>query len=780
MVVMASSKSPLFDTATTLGKIMSFLGVSGLCGVLAAGLIFPLAATGGAAAAAGKDLLDTLPAQMDEEPLSVPSHIYAADGETKLATFYAEDRDPVEFDEISQHMKDAIVAIEDERFYEHDGVDPRGLARAVVNNLTTETQQGASTLTQQYVNNVLINAQNLRGERTTISGTKTYADKLREMKLAVAAEEEMTKEEILQGYLNIVPFGGRVYGVEAAAQHYWGVSASELSLSQAATLAGMVQSPNGYDPADNPDAAKERRDVVLGVMHDDGVISDKLHRQAVQQDLDATHNNRPDGCVAADGAGYFCDYVRRVVLADDTFGPDRDARERLLNRGGLRITTTLDPDLQKEADSTFDDSVPTEDYAEDDITQQVGASLVTVEPGTGNIKAMAQNSEYSAEDDPASNVINWNTDFAYGGSGGFQGGSSLKPYVAAAWVEQGNSMMDRVDASKDHYERGSTWEASCLPGGSFKLDDTNGWSIANAIDAYREMTFDFGLYWSLNTATVAAAKEMDMCAITDVTNRLNIHTARGSEQMNPKEPAFILGGAEIAPLTQAAAYATFANGGEYCRPRAITEVTDAEGNEYEVPEANCEQVIDEKVVNEVNVTLGHIAEDKENDGELDFPAIGKTGTNNNESSTWFIGSTSGLTTASWVGTPEGQYSMGSELAQEDRGGIEINGETHEHVYGSTIAAPQWQQYMGAVADEYETEKFPEPKDSPWEDPGSTARYQGVTADGDGTEPGGSSDDDSSDDSSDDSDSSGDSGGSGDDSGDSGNGGDSDDSDDSDD
>ncbi len=224
---------------------MSFLGVSALCGILAAGLIFPLAATGGAAAAAGSDILDEIPAELEEAPLSTPSVMLDSEG-NQIAEFYEENREPVALDEVSQTMQDAILAIEDERFYEHGGVDARGVGRAMAHNLTRPTQQGASTITQQYVNNVLNNAVTITGEgQYTISGIneKTYGDKLREMKLAVAVEQEMTKEEILEGYLNIVLLGGRNYGVEAAAQSYWGIPASELNVAQSAVLAGMVQSP---------------------------------------------------------------------------------------------------------------------------------------------------------------------------------------------------------------------------------------------------------------------------------------------------------------------------------------------------------------------------------------------------------------------------------------------------------------------------------------------------------------------------------------------------------
>lgn len=711
---MASRKSPLFDTATTVGKIMSFLGVSALCGLLAAGLIFPLAATGGAAAAAGSDILDELPTELHEEPLSTPSRIYANDGETELATFYAENREPVDIDEISQEMQDAMVAIEDERFYEHGGVDARGVTRAAIHNLTSSTEQGASTLTMQYVNNVLVNAAYLRGEsRLTISGTgeKTYADKLQEMRLAVSVENEMTKEEILEGYLNIVLLGGRNYGVEAAAQYYWGVSASELDIQRSAVLAGMVQSPNGYNPEVNPEASQSRRDVVLDAMLETGKITQEEYDEAVDVDVaeDLEINREEAGCVSGDLANYFCDYVEEVILSDDTFGPDRESRQELLNRGGLRVETTLDPNAQQNAEEEARAAVPADD------PEAVGTALSTVEPGTGNILAMAQNTNYDPDSEGTGNTtINFNADFDYGNSGGFAAGSTLKPFVAAAYLEEGGEMDDEIDASEDHYPQYDSWDAHCLPNGTATILDDDGWSIDNvADDAEREMTVDYGLYYSVNTATAATAKGGDLCTITELTDRLNIHNAYSGAGLDPSNPSFVLGAEEVAPLNLAAAYAAFAADGEYCTPRAISEVTDAHGTDYEIPESNCEQVLDEDVVAEVNDSMINIAEGQTANNDPNFPMAGKTGTNDTSSSTWFMGFTRGLSTAAWVGRYDGNEQLYDRT---------IAGEHYEEFFGSTIAAPMWLDYMNSVGDDYSTEDFPESDDSPFSDRRDMSRY----------------------------------------------------------
>ncbi|WP_044495201.1 transglycosylase domain-containing protein [Nesterenkonia massiliensis] len=713
---MASRKSPLFDTATTVGKIMSFLGVSALCGLLAAGLVFPLAATGGAAATAGSDVLEEIPTELSEEPLSTPTRVYASDGETLIATFYEENRQPVSSDGISQYMKDAIVAIEDERFYEHGGVDARGAARALVHNLTSSTQQGASTLTMQYVNNVLNNAAVVRGEgRVLFSGIndKTYADKLREMKLAVAVEQEMTKDEILEGYLNIVLLGGQTYGVEAAAQYYWGIPASELNLQQSATLAGMVQSPNYFNPEYNQDNAKWRRNVVLDNMLSLGYITEEEHREAREAELGVDPHPQPHGCAQASFANYFCDFVQRQVLANEAFGEDEEARKTMLYRGGLDIVTTLDADTQRAAEDEVMATVPPGDDS------GAVASIISVEPNTGNIVAMAQSTEYDPDRSFAdgATTLNMNVGPEFGGGpNALPVGSTLKPFVAAAWVEQGGSMNDIVDATGSEFEQGDWVDASCLPGGGFRLgveaDSEEGdmWSVENVGENMnRRMSIDHGLYNSVNTATLATAFDMDMCDITDLTDRLDIVRASDGEGMNPSQPSFTVGGTELAPLTLASAYTVFANDGVQCEERVFLEITDWQGNSYPVPEEDCSEKLDADVVAQVNDTLVNIAERSPTNnspfpaGNPPFPMLGKTGTSGENSHTWFAGSTKGLTSVAQIGRLEDIQSL-----NERRIG---NQGPFEWFYGSSMAQPMWYEYIEKVGRNYDTGDFRESPNS---------------------------------------------------------------------
>ena len=660
-----------------------------------AGLFTPLAAVVGAGASTASSVFDELPAELEEEPMSLPSKMYSADGKV-IAQFWEENRISVKYEDISQNMIDAIVSIEDERFFEHHGVDGQGLARIVVHNLTSDTTQGASTLTQQYVNNQLINAGFLRGEkRLTYSGTKTVGDKLREMKLAVAAEKQMTKEEILEGYLNLVLFSRTTYGVEAASQMFFSKSAKDLNVPEAALLAGVVQSPGAHDPIANPESAKHRQNLVLGAMHRNGKITKEEYEKYTKEPLKLKYKQPKQGCFSANFGPYFCDYVRRQILADETFGKDEDARERLLYRGGLKITTTLDSRLQKIAQKQVENSVPIGDQS------GVGATLVSVEPKNGEIKAMAQNTKFSVENKRGHTAVNFNVDKKWGDSGGFQGGSTLKPYVAIAWLESGRTMGSRVNAQRDVFPQYDTWKASCVEGGQIRILDEGGWKVNNAIaNMKKPMTMDYGLYWSINTATVNAAKELDLCKITDVMDRVGLHRADNEEGIDPTTPSFLLGAQPIAPMSQAVGFATFANDGVRCDPRAIRKVTDAAGNSYKVPASKCEQAIDPDVVAQLNTTTKRIASDRIAQGAINFPIAGKTGTNDNESSTWFVGYSKGLSTAAWVGRTTDIKSMV---------GLNINGVVFRDVWGSIIAGPMWTRYMKEAGPLYDTGAFTSPR-----------------------------------------------------------------------
>ena len=387
---MQAPKTSFLERLSMPGRLIAFFLVSLVAGVLAAATLVPVAAVAATGADMGVEVLDQLPDELETGPLDEGSKIYSADG-VLMATFYAQNRVPVELEQISQNMQDAIVSIEDARFFEHNGIDFKGVARAVASNASGSSTQGASTLTMQYVNNVLISrdiAAGKGGSDLTLSGTKDLGDKLREAKLAVAVENQYSKEEILEGYLNIVLFSGQTYGVEAAAHSFFGISAAELSPAQSAMLAGMVQSPSVYNPFTNPEGTQARRDTVLAAMLKNGKISQAEYDEAVAGGLDLNPQTVTSGCTGAETAQYFCSYVEQTILQSDAFGSDVKERSRLLARGGLTIRTTLDSRLQAEAQKQIEAQVPVGDAS------GAGSAMVSVEPGTGKILAMATLGNY--------------------------------------------------------------------------------------------------------------------------------------------------------------------------------------------------------------------------------------------------------------------------------------------------------------------------------------------------------------------------------------------------
>src|SRR5690625_2349984 len=418
-----------------LGGLVAFVLAAASVGVLSAALAVPAVKATGEVTDEAVSFFDALPTALEEKELSQQSRMWAADG-SLLATFYFRNRVIVDLDEINPDMQDAMVAIEDSRFYEHGGVDLQGVARAAVNNFTEDSLQGASTLTQQYVKNVLITQADAEGDMRALNAARerSYGRKLREMKLAIALEQRLSKEEILERYLNIAQFGRSQYGVEAAARYYFNTTAADLTLAEAATLAGVTQSPNALDPEKHPDKANAKRNTVLARMHELGYISqeqlDEARSETVEEMLDVRPTSQTCVGVGKKGnAAFFCDYVTKIITHNEAFGETREDRTKLLYRGGLDIYTTLDPKLQEQAQKAAMDAVPKDDKS------GVATSIVTVEPGTGEILTMAQNRDYRTGSDTGvgETAVNYSTDQQFGGSNGFQPGSTYKPFVLAAW-----------------------------------------------------------------------------------------------------------------------------------------------------------------------------------------------------------------------------------------------------------------------------------------------------------------------------------------------------------
>ena len=712
---MATGKNPLFDTATTFGKIFLFLGVSAICGVLVAGLLVPAAAVSGSAASGSIQFFDTLPAELKVDPPSQSTTILASDGSV-IANLYAENRTRVALDQMSPHIKDAVIAIEDSRFYEHGGVDTTGILRALVST-ARGNKQGASTITQQYVNNVINSSLEAEGksDEVLLNGVnKGVGDKLREMKLAIALEKKFSKEQILEGYLNIVFFNRDAYGIEAASKFFFSTTAKDLTLPQAALLAGVVNSPSYYDPITNPENAKTRRDLVLSAMLTQGKIQQADYDAAVATPVETKVTQPRQGCAYSQTAPYFCDYVLHLLLNDPAYGADAAERERKIFRGGLTIKTTLDPNAQAVAQAQVDGSAGAN-------PDKWGASLVSVQPGTGKIISMAQNTVWFPADGKFDQTQNFNVDSQdangndLNGLGGFQPGSTMKPFTFAEWLNEGKSMNTQLNGAVRRYPQYFPWKNTCEAPTVGWYDASNGSKDLQNAEAgyYKYMSVLDGLANSINTITFATAAQVDLCGIQKIVDAVGIHGGLPSaDSPNPQVPMTtlgnLIGSTQTAPLTMASAFATFANDGKYCAPIAIDSVTDTTGAQLPAQTPDCKDAVKPEVAHGVAYAMQEVL--NRGSGSLirpristrtTFPIAAKTGTNDTNSSTWVAGYTSGLATATWFGDP---------LGNQQRAGqnVTINGKFYKGIDGYMIAGPQFSNYMAQVAPGYGTEAFPTP------------------------------------------------------------------------
>ncbi len=697
----------MFHPATTLGKLLAFLAVGAVCGVLVAGLLVPAVAVAGTTVNSSIGLFNQLPGQLNINATAQATKVLANDG-SPIATFYAEDRIHVGLNQMSPFIKDGIVSIEDARFYQHGGVDTTGILRALVANLKGG-RQGASTITQQYVNNVIIESQVASGNtnQVKLGSAKTLGDKVREMKLAIALEKKYTKDDILKGYLNIVYFNNNVYGIEAAANFYFGVHAKDLTLPQAATLAGVVNDPAYYDPVTQPQHAIDRRNMVLDKMLTQSKISKAEHDAAIKAPIGLNIHHTRQGCVAAAAAPYFCDYIQRLILNNPAYGANEAARRNFLYRGGLTIQTTLDPKLQQIAQNQVNATLPGSDPL------QRGAELTSIEPGTGKILTMAQNTTYN----PANAPGNYMGNFAlpqFGpnggsldGAGGFQIGSTIKPFIFAQWLNAGKSMNTVLNGGVRIYRAGFPWKNSCgTTTGDY--DPAVGHRPLPNDDAnhYYPMSVLKGLYESINTITFQSAAQLDLCNVQKMTTSAGILNGHTNKPYDLSSISNLIGSVDVAPLTMANAFATFASGGVYCNPTALVSITDGQGKKYPVPSADCKQAIKPEVAAGVTYALKDVLTKGSGYNipvnKTSYDIFAKTGTTDGNTMTWTVGATAGIATASWFGSYKG---IGPQWRNQN---ITINGKYYPVVNGADLAGGQWGRFMNAAAPQFKTAPFPQP------------------------------------------------------------------------
>jgi len=698
-----------------IGGLLGALIMSLVAGVLVTVAVTPVVAVSGIAANSAISVFENLPDHLNPGQLAQPSTLWAKKGKkfSKIATFYAQDREMVEWDQISQYVKDATVAGEDPRFYNHAGIDVFGLGRAVLGQVSGKDAGGASTITMQYVRNVLIQqaeaiSDEEESKKAYEDATRQDADrKLKEMRLAISVEKEYSKDQILLGYLNIALFGRTVYGIQSAANYYYGKSAKDLTLSESASLMAIVNNPSKLqlDIPDNIEANTDRRDYILGKMLDTGRITQAQYDEAVAEEVTPKITPRVSGCAAAgkNGLGHFCDYVQRQIENDPSFGNTRDERNFNFMRGGFDIYTTIDLDIQGAGLAAMKERVP----ARMDGIDAGGAS-VSVEVGTGRILGMVQNRQFA--NDPnflkkhkSYTSINYNTDFAYGGSSGFQVGSTFKPITLTEWLRTGHSIRDIVNVNGRTVKENS-FRASCVDGGvygygSFKFSNDNLGTKGN-------QSVQTVLQKSINGGIVSMQQKMDLCETFATAKALGIH--RAAPQPNKGLPNYgttdltmvpsnVYGGVdEIAPMTMASAYAAFAGGGKLCTPTAIDKIVGPDGEEVPFTKSKCKSAISPEVAAGVAYTLQSVVTNglaRHARSAIGIPHLAKTGTTNDVVDNWTVGASTEVATATWVGNVTGKVStMG-------RGGLMFADQTI------------WPAMMNVADKKYGGKAFPPPSES---------------------------------------------------------------------
>lgn len=667
---MAASDAPRRNWVVGL---LGLVGFGAVAGTLVTVTVAPAVALTGIAASSAIGIFDGIPNYFELGELPERNEIYAHnnDGWELVATVYDQNREEVSYDEISEFAVDATIAGEDKRYYEHGGIDPAGVIRAAIDNVTSGgIESGASTIAMQLVKNTYVQEafeKDTEEERQAAyeEATATSFDrKLKEMKIAISLEKRYTKKEILTAYLNVAYFGQQTYGVQAASQRYFGVDASDLTLAQAASLIAIVQYPEARNPlndVDDPEgtaerwaANQDRRDYILGVMLEEGYITQEQYDEAVAIPVDAAFvaggQVPQQGCRTANGyARWFCDYVVKSVKDFEFLGETEQEREEAWARGGYQLYTTLDMNAQLAAQTALWTYTPPSynEYA-------LGSAVSTVEPGTGKVRVMVQNKIFDdalEPDDPTtSTAVNFNVSVSYGGGTGFQPGSTYKLFTLVQWLVTGHGVNAVVNGSEGTIAA-NQWSDRCTGAGA----DTK---VVNDGHESGSYTVRQGTWQSINGVFLRMATKMDLCDINELAASMGV--VRGDETTLVNNPASVIGTNEVAPLSMAVAYATVAAGGKMCEPIVVESYVGPDGEMHVGQESQCSQVIDPDIAATVadvlvgNTSNGTGTQSDPGDG---IPMMSKTGTTDSAEQTWVAASTTTNATIVWVGNITGHYAQ---------------------------------------------------------------------------------------------------------------------------
>ena len=571
---------------------------------------------------------------VDLQPLATRSVVYARDGSELFVLHDEENRVPVSLDKVPEGVVRAVLDAEDERFWEHGALDARGLLRAAVENVKSGgILQGGSTITQQLVKTAILTPR------------QDVNRKVQEAALAIRLEKQMSKKEILERYLNTVYFGNGQYGLEAAAERYFGSSVQDLTLGQGILLASLIRNPVGGDPYSHPDEAVDRRNVVIDHMHELGHITADQVTALKAEPLPTPPAEKP-----SQGSDYFVEHVKQLLLDDTRLGATQQDRVRAVFKGGLKIYTTLDPDYQHMAEEKVQSIVP-------DTDGQFTAALVSVEPQTGAVRALVGGVGFDVS------KFNLVTD-----DPGRQTGSSFKPFTLEAALEAGYLVNDSISGSYP-----------C------KIPDPDSvekvWEPKNVEQGFGTMTLTSATVNSVNCAYARLIKLIGPQKVVDVAKRMGI-----TSTLQPYL-SLTLGSENVTPIEMASAYATFATDGEHHAPYFVDRVEDSGGKVLIKNENKVDRAISVQNARTINSVLSQVV--TQGTGTAAFMSgwsgaqAGKTGSTDDNYNAWFVGYTRDLATAVWMGTPGAVQKPMTNV-----GGITV--------YGGTYPAMIWGAYMKAV------------------------------------------------------------------------------------
>jgi membrane peptidoglycan carboxypeptidase len=656
-----------------------------LAGVVVAAAAFPAAAMSGLAAKAGGETFADLPSELKDFSSPQITRIYASDNKTVISQFYDEFRSDVPLKDISPFMRSAIVAAEDREFYHHNGVDLKGVARAFVNNSgKADSKQGASTITMQLVRMSL--AYSATSPQEVVDATKdTPKRKVTEMKYALQIEKELNKDQILERYLNIAPFGNQTYGVFAASQVYFNKKPKDLTLAQAAMLAGMVKAPSSFNPTTAegyPQILARRNNYVIPGMVTMGAVTQVQATAALKEAIPRKVKPVPNGCVsvAKNNWGFFCDYFYRWWLSQEAFGATAYDRERRLKSGGYRVVTTMD--------------VKAQDAARKRITEQIADKnknailLAGVEPGDGKVRMLSANRKYKLDDpnhpqnkissDPKKarkgelgSYPNTTNPLITGGAGitGYQAGSVFKIFTLIAALEKGYPLGYTIKAeqrAKTKYVVESSSRSAC-PGTHFWCPGNAGEGEAGVYNMWSAFGHSVNTYFVPLEERVGAENAVAVAKRFGVQFRVDQDALYASPGYANSWGAFTLGVSASTPLDMANAYATLAGDGMYCEPTPIEQITTQDNEKIDVGKPHCIRATSKDVaraaLDATRCPVGDSAQlgscggggtAPQTHGVVNHPVFGKTGTTDASKTAALIAGTTSLVVAGYMVNPDYQ------------------------------------------------------------------------------------------------------------------------------